>query len=328
MNILPLLFLLLFINRAFPNPSVTQGDAPSGADEPPENVSWRDRYELGPGDVINFALFGRPELDRNGFRVSPDGTISFLQAQTILVTGLTIDEARLKIEEGLMGYFKSPRVIITPVEVGSKRYSILGKVMGKGVYTLASPTTLLEAVAQAGGIETGLFERKTVEIADMDRSFITRNGKHLPVDFRKLFNDGDLSQNVALEPNDFIYIASSVSNNYYVLGAVTTPGAQGYTADASLVSALTRRGGLTDRAYTDKVLVVRGSFTNPETHVISLKDILAAKARDFKLLPDDIIYVSERPWIVAEDILKLAASAFATSMASTWINNNTTRTGD
>ena len=328
MKSLPLLLLLLFLNRAWSNPSSTQDAANVGAEVPLENVSWRDRYELGPGDVINFALFGRPELDRNGFRVSPDGSISYLQAQNILVTGLTINETRLKIEEGLMGYFKSPRVIITPVEVGSKRFSILGKVVKKGVYTLSTPTTLVEAVAQAGGIETGLFERKTVEIADMDRSFITRKGYHLPVDFRKLFNEGDLSQNIALEPNDFIYIASSVSNDYFVLGAVVTPGVQGYTADASLVSALTRRGGLTDRAFTDKVLVVRGSFSNPETHVISLKDILAAKARDFKLLPDDIVYVSERPWIVAEDILKLAASAFATSMASTWINNNTTRTSD
>lgn len=285
-------------------------------------ASWRDRYELGPGDVINFALFGRPELDRKGFRVSPDGSISYLQAQNVLVNGLTIDEARMKIEESLKGHFKSPRVIITPDEIGSKRFSILGKVLKKGVYTLNRPITLVEAVAQAGGLETGLFERKTVEIADMDRSFISRKGVHLSVDFRKLFNEGDLKQNVGLEPNDFIYIASAVANDYYVLGAVYNPGVQGYTPDATLISALTRRGGVTDRAYTDKVLVVRGSFSNPETHVLSLKDILAAEEMDFKLLPDDIVFVAERPWVLAEDILKLAVSAFSTAMSATWVNNN------
>ncbi|WP_018970523.1 polysaccharide biosynthesis/export family protein [Rubritalea marina] len=294
----------------------------------PQEESWRDRYELGPGDVINFSLFGRPELDREGFRISPDGRISYLQAQNIMVNGLTIDEARMKIEEGLKSHFKSPRVIITPEEIGSKRFSILGKVLKKGVYTLDSPMTLVEAVAQAGGLETGLFERKTVEIADMDRSFIARGDVHLPVDFRKLFNEGDLSQNVGLEPNDFIYIASAVANDYYVLGAVNNPGVQGYTPDATLISALSRRGGVTDRAYTDKVLIVRGSFSNPETHVISLKNILAADERDFKLLPDDIVFVAERPWIIAEDVMKLAVSAFATSLASTWINNNTTQTSE
>ncbi len=290
---------------------------------PPNNArSWRDRYELGPGDVINFSLFGRPELDRPGFRVAPDGTISYLQAQNINVNGLTLDEARIQIENGLRGHFKSPRVIITPQEVGSKRFTILGKVVRKGVVTLERPITLVEAVANAGGIETGLFERKTVELADLDRSFITRRGKHLPVDFRKLFHEGDMSQNLEVEPNDFIFIASTISNDYYVLGAVATQGVQGMTNDASVVAAISRRGGFTDLAYTDKVLVIRGSFSNPETHVVSVKDILAAKATDFKIQPKDIIYVADHPWADAKDIAKLALAAFATSATSTWVNLN------
>ncbi|GAA5482040.1 polysaccharide biosynthesis/export family protein [Haloferula sargassicola] len=285
-------------------------------------LSWRDRYELGPGDVINFSLFGRPELDRPGFRIAPDGTISYLQAQNVNVAGLTLDEARIEIEKALQGHFKAPRVIITPEEIGSKRFTILGKVVRKGVVTLERPITLVEAIANAGGIETGLFERRTVELADYDRSFLSRRGEQLPINFRKLFQDGDMSQNLEIEPNDFIYIASTISNDYYVLGAVTTPGVQGMTPDASVVSAITRRGGFTDRAWTDRVLVVRGSFSEPETHVVSLRDILAAKESDFKLQPKDIVYIADRPWAQAEDILKLALAAFATSATSTWVNVN------
>jgi protein involved in polysaccharide export with SLBB domain len=285
-------------------------------------TSWRSRYELGPGDVLNFSLFGRPELDRPGFRIAPDGTVSYLQAQNIRVAGLTIDEARLAIEKGLSSNFLSPRVIITPQEVGSKRYTILGKVINKGVVTLERPITLVEAIAHAGGIETGLFERNTIELADLDRSFISRGGRQLPVDFRRLLNDGDMKQNIEIEPNDFIFIASTITNDYYVLGAVVNPGVQGLTPDATVVSAISRRGGLTDRAWTDRVLVVRGSFTKPETFVIPLKEVLAAKQNDFKLQPKDIVFVSERPWVVAEDILKLALSAFATSASSTWVNLN------
>lgn len=285
-------------------------------------ATWRARYELGPGDVINFSLFGRPELDRPGFRVAPDGTVSYLQAQNVNVNGLTLDEARTQIENALKQHFKTPRVIITPQEVGSKRFTILGKVVRRGVVTLERPITLVEAIANAGGIETGLFERKTVELADLDRSFIARGGKHLAVDFRKLLQEGDMKQNVEVEPNDFIYIASTISNDYYVLGAVNNPGVQGLTADASLVSAISRRGGFTDRAWTDRVLVIRGSFTDPEPHVISVKDILAAKTKDFKIQPKDIIYVSDRPWAKAEDIMKLALAAFATSASSTWVNLN------
>lgn len=287
-----------------------------------EPTSWRNRYELGPGDVINFSLFGRPELDRPGFRIAPDGTVSYLQAQNIKVAGLTLDEARLAIEEGLTSNFKSPRVIITPQEVGSKRFTILGKVVSKGVVTLERPISLVEAIANAGGIETGLFEQNTVELADLDRSFISRDGKRLPVDFRKLLHEGDMSRNIEVEPNDFIYIASTISNDYYVLGAVNSPGVQALTPDASVVAAITRRGGMGERAWTDRVLVVRGSFEKPETFVISVKDILAAKQRDFKIQPKDIIYVADHPWTEVEDILKLALSAFVTSAASNWVNLN------
>lgn len=293
-----------------------------GNQAPTAATSWRNRYELGPGDVINFALFGRPELDRPGFRIAPDGTISYLQAQNIQVAGLTLDEARLAIEEGLSSNFRAPRVIITPQEIGSKRFTILGKVINKGVVTLERPMTLVEAIANAGGIETGLFEKNTVELADLDRSFVSRKGKQLPVDFRKLLNEGDMKQNIEIEPNDFIFIASTITNDYYVLGAVVNPGVQGLTPDATVVSAISRRGGLNDRAWSDRVLVVRGSLSKPETFVISLKDVLAAKEKDFKLQPKDIVFVSERPWAGAEDILKLALSAFATSASSTWVNLN------
>jgi len=88
------------------------------------------------------------------------------------------------------------------------------------------------------------------------------------------------------------------------------------------VTAITRRGGLGQRAWTDRVLVVRGSFEKPETFVINVKDILAAKQKDFKIEPKDIIYVADHPWAEMEDILKLALSAFVTSAASNWVNLN------
>lgn len=288
-----------------------------GASSP---VSWRKRFELGPGDVLNFSLFGRPELDRPGFRVAPDGTVSYLQAQNVKVAGLTIDEARLEIEKDLSAHFRSPRVIITPKEVASKRFTILGKVVDRGVVTLERPITLVEAVANAGGLETGLFEQNTVELADLDRSFVSRKGKRLPVDFRKLFQEGEMSQNVEIEPDDYIYIASNISNDYYVLGAVDAPGVQGMTPDATVVAAISRRHGFTERAWTDRVLVIRGGLTNPKTYVISVKKVLAAEEKDFRLEPKDIVYVADRPWADAEEILQAALSAFVTSAASSWVN--------
>jgi protein involved in polysaccharide export with SLBB domain len=315
-------FLLssIFLAASF-SPCHAQSSVPDNK-APTSPNSWRNRYELGPGDVVNFSLFGRPDLDRPGFRIAPDGTVSFLQAQNIKVTGLSLDEARIAIESGLQSHFRSPRVIITPQEVASKRFTILGKILKRGVVTLERPITLVEAVANAGGLETGLFETNTVELADLDRSFISRNGKQLPVDFRRLLSEGDMSLNVEIEPNDYIYIASNITNNYFVLGAIVNPGVQGLTEDASVVAAITRRGGFSERAWTERVLVVRGSIQSPETIIINVKKVLAGEEKDFKLAPKDIVFVSDRPWAEAEDVLNLALSAFVTSATTSWVNLN------
>ena len=327
---LPILFFhgctLVLLNGQSGESEAVKAPAPvasvPGNQAPPSPASWRKRYELGPGDVINFSLFGRPELNRPGFRIAPDGTVSYLQAQNIKVSGLSLDEARLAVEKSLSSHFRSPRVIITPQEVGSKRFTVLGKVGHKGVYTLERPITLVEAIANAGGLESGMFEYKIIELADLDRSFIARGGQHLPVDFRRLLHEGDMKFNLEIEPEDFIYIASNITNDYYVLGAVGAPGIQGLTEDASVVAAITLRGGFSERAWLSRVLVIRGSFIKPKTYIIDVQRVLAAKDKDFKLEPKDIVYVADRPWLLAEDVLKDAMAAFTSSASTNWISQH------
>ena len=94
--------------------------------------NWKERYTLGPGDLLNFALYGRPDLLRNDIAVQPDGNISYLQAAGIRAEGLTITELRAKFEELLGRYHRRPRVIISPSELRSKKYFVIGKVATNG----------------------------------------------------------------------------------------------------------------------------------------------------------------------------------------------------
>ena len=109
-----------------------------------------------------------------------------------------------------------------------------------------------------------MFERNAVELADLSHSFIVRDGKfRLPLDFEKLFQRGDLTQNIAIEPNDYIFFASSSANEVYVLGEVNNPGFMPYLPSASVLTAITARGGFTLKAFRGRVLVVRGSLKKP-----------------------------------------------------------------
>jgi hypothetical protein len=67
-------------------------------------------------------------------------------------------------------------------------------------------------------------------------------------------------------------------------------------------------------AYKTHVLVLRGSFSHPQGFVINTEDILYARGIDFKLQPKDIIFVSGRPFLHAEQLLDLAVSAFLQSV--------------
>ncbi len=289
---------------------------------PIKRAAWQQRLTLGPGDGLDFTLFGHPELSRTNIVVGPDGRLTYLQATDIPVVGLTIEELRAKMDEELAKYYIAPRTIVTPVAFNSKKYFVLGKVVTKGVFTLDRPLTIIEAVARARGLETGLYERNTVEMADLGHSVLVRDGKKMNVDFEKLFYEGDLSQNIPLEPNDYLYFAGMAVNEIYMLGEVMNPGPLGFTPRATMIAALTDRGGFTSRAYKKKVLVIRGSLNQPETFVVDTSAILEAREPDFKLQPKDIIYVSARPWIKVEELLDAAADAFIQGAITTWTGGN------
>lgn len=307
-------------------PAATTNRLFSATSDPNHRAEWQRRLTLGPGDTLNLTLFERPETGKRDVPIGPDGRITFLQAEDIMAAGLTIDELRVAIDKELSKFYNGPRTIITPATYNSKKFYLLGAVTRKGVFTLNRPTTMIEAIAQAGGLETGLFEHNTMELADLSHTFMIRNGNRLPVDFEQLFQRGDLSQNVALEPNDYVFFASAAASQIYVVGAVGSgPGGGGggtgvvpYTPNTTIVSAITARGGFADKAYQSRVLVVRGSLTKPETIIVDVKAILAGEQQNFRLQPKDIVYVSRRPWARAEEILDTAIVAFIQSAVVTY----------
>jgi len=317
-----------------PQPSVLQADEIAGApastnqdDEtnlsfsvvsPAQRAAWQRHLTLGAGDVLNFSLYGEPTLTQSGVPIGPDGRVSFLEAQDVQAAGLTVDELRTKMDEELAKYRRAPRSIITPVAFHSKKYFLLGSVAREGVFSLDRPVTIIEAVARAHGLQTVLQRRDLVEIADLQRAFLVRQNQRMPVDFEKLFQRGDLSQNIPLAPDDYLYFPPADLKQVYVVGEVLSPGVAPCTVETSALRAITEQGGFTDRAWKKKILVVRGSLNHPQAFVVDADAVLSARAPDFKLEPDDIVYVHNRPWIRAEELLDLAATAFVQSAVITW----------
>jgi protein involved in polysaccharide export with SLBB domain/capsular polysaccharide biosynthesis protein len=288
---------------------------------PNQRAQWQQRLTLGPGDIVHISFFGQTNLNRTDVPIGPDGRISYLQAD-VPALGLTVDELREKLEHELATFYRAPRLILTPQSYRSKRYIVLGRVQNRGVYVLNRPLTILEAVARANGLETGLLNQDSIDLADLQRSFLIRRGERIPINFEKLFYEGDLSQNIPIEPDDFLYFPPANLKEVYVVGELRQPGVVMYTADVSAIAAIARRGGFTDRAFKSRVLVIRGSINNPETFVVDTLAILDGRAADFQLEPRDIVYVSYRPFFYAEELLDLAATAFIQSAVTAWTGVN------
>jgi protein involved in polysaccharide export with SLBB domain/capsular polysaccharide biosynthesis protein/Mrp family chromosome partitioning ATPase len=308
-------------------PAVTSPAPPAGLSNsansfsvvgPEQRAAWQQRLTLGPGDVVTLSLYGQPEFTRSEVMINPDGYLNYLEA-SVLATGLTIDELRAKLDEALSALRRAPHSIITPVAFRSKKYYMLGKVVTKGVYTLDRPITVLEAIARAHGLENGLVDRNIMDLADFQRSFVMRGGRRIALNFERLFQEGDLSQNIPIEPGDYIYFPSTNVKEVYVVGEVRLPGVVTFTPATTIMAAISSRGGYTERAYKARVLVIRGSLNNPERFAVDTHAILDGKAPDFKLRPKDVIFVNSRPFIRVEELADLAITAFIQSLIAEWV---------
>jgi protein involved in polysaccharide export with SLBB domain/capsular polysaccharide biosynthesis protein len=308
-------------NRTSTTPSSAAGPLLSSP-KPSQRSAWQEHLTLGPGDIVSLAFYGETNLNENEVVIGTDGRLSYLQANGIVASGLTVDELRDRLNSELGKYYRNPRVMVIPVSYQSKKYYVMGKVTVKGAYVLNRPITIIEALARAHGLESGLVDRNSVDLADLGRSFLIRGGVRQSVDFERLFEQGDFSQNLELQPNDFLYFAPADLKVIYVLGQVKSPGEVAYNNHSSLIGVIAERGGFNDSAWKNRVLVIRGSLNHPEKFAVNTWAILDGRDADFRLQPRDIVYVTNRPFIYAEELLDVGITAFLQSSVTDWEGQN------
>ncbi|HEY3915622.1 MAG TPA: polysaccharide biosynthesis/export family protein, partial [Verrucomicrobiae bacterium] len=283
---------------------------------PPTNF-----FTLGPGDRLEIQLLGNPAT-KTTTMVAPDGKLYYDLLPGIDVWGLTLSQARSQLEHAYSKYVRTPpQISIVLREVASKHIWILGRVQAPGIYPMTGPTTLLEALSEAGGsLSLTSYQDQDAagvgaELADLQRSFVVRNGKLLPVDFSRLLAEGDMSQNIYLQPDDFIYLPSAVAQDVYVLGAVTEPRLVAFHTGMTVAGAVAGAYGTLKEAYLSHVVVVRGSLSRPKVTVVDLKRALQGETNDVAVLPGDIVYVPLSPYRYINHYIDIILNTFVSSVA-------------
>lgn len=247
-------------------------------------------YQIAPGDKFHIYVYNEKDLDTEGIIVKMDGTITCKLIGEVHVKDLSIPEATAQIESRLKQYIHYPKVSLIPYEMRSSSFTIMGKVTKPGFYYFDGSIRLADAIAKAEGLSVGVFDNNTIELADLEHSFIRRGTEILPIDFEALLRKGDALMNIPLINGDYIFIPSAMNQEVYVIGEVNKQGYFGFKPNMTAGRLLAHAEGVRNSAG-DEILVIRGNLQHPRLYKLSREQIMNGTTRDFRLEPNDIVYV-------------------------------------
>ena len=153
-------------------------------------------YKIGPEDIIEARVWREPEVS-SIVQVRPDGKITMPLINDVEAAGLPPEQLKANLVQALSAYYNKPEVFVVIRAVQSKKFHIVGEVNRTGTFPLVVPTTVLEAITNAGGFR---------EFANSKKITILRNGKLLKFNYNDVIKGKKMEQNILLEPGDYIVV--------------------------------------------------------------------------------------------------------------------------
>lgn len=259
---------------------------------------------IGAGDLLSMHIFREDDLDTKG-RVKDDGTIALPLIGTVRVEGLsTLGAASAISARYSTGHFlNDPQVSVLIEQSAAEQVAVLGDVGKPGVVLVSSPRSLLDVLAEAGGL-----------LRTADRHITIRRPGQAPITVL-IPNEASAelaSAPILVSPGDTVLVPRA--GIVYVLGDVGRPGGYLMQDDArlSLLQALALASGATRTASQRHARLIRTVHGQPTEIPLRLKAIESGKLPDLPLQNDDIVYI---PFSFGKN-LALGAPSIAASASS------------
>ena len=110
-------------------------------------------YRVGAQDLLSISVFGVQDLTKE-VRVNSNGQISLPLIGGVMAGGRTIPELEAELARKYAeGYLQKPQVSVFVKEFTSQRVTLEGAIAKPGIYPITGKTTLLQAIALAGGVD-------------------------------------------------------------------------------------------------------------------------------------------------------------------------------
>jgi polysaccharide export outer membrane protein len=166
-------------------------------------------YRIGPEDTLQITVWQNADLSRV-VPVRPDGKISLPLINDVQAAGLTPLQLRDSVKQKLAEYAPDAEVSVIVGEVQSFKVAILGKVQRPDRYKLRGPTTVLDALALAGGFQE-YADTNSIVVLRPEPFFVQgrqpgKTFRRLPFDYRRVITVGGETSNFSLQPGDIIVV--------------------------------------------------------------------------------------------------------------------------
>jgi polysaccharide biosynthesis/export protein len=173
----------------------------TNAENPVSGKPHDDTFVIGATDVLAVNVWKEPDISRS-VPVRSDGKISLPLAGELQAAGLTPLKLERDIASKLQNYISEPEVTVIVQQINSQKFNVLGQVARPGSFPLSSSSTVLDAIALAGGFR---------DFARQKSIYVLRrnpNGteSRLPFNYKQVIKGDKPAQNITLQPNDTIVV--------------------------------------------------------------------------------------------------------------------------
>jgi polysaccharide export outer membrane protein len=158
-------------------------------------------FVIGPEDVLGVVFFREKDMSADVV-VRPDGKISLPLMNDIQAAGLTPDQLRERVQTEASRFFEDPNATVIVKQINSRKVFITGQIAHPGPFPVVQPTTVLQLIAMAGGLN---------EFADLENIIIWRTndlGQQVSYAFnyKAVSRRRNLQQNIMLKPGDTVVV--------------------------------------------------------------------------------------------------------------------------
>lgn len=158
-------------------------------------------YVIGSGDILQINVWHEPEASVSSTVVRTDGLISLPLIKEIQAAGLTPAELEKLITERISKQIRNADVTVLVKEIHSEKIYLIGALKKEAQLVLKSPLTVLQAIAEAGGL-TDYAKRNKIYVLRQEKSKQLR----FPFDYPAVIRGEHMEQNIILKPGDTIVV--------------------------------------------------------------------------------------------------------------------------